>query len=152
MTFFVPGIPKPQGSKRAFMPKGGTRPVMVEDANVKPWRVAIAWAAKEAQAGAPLRTGPLLLDVEFRFPRPLSHHVGGRADRPLRAPAPRWVERAPDLDKLVRAVGDALTGTVYGDDRQIVRIWATKVYADVTGAEITVEPEDRDAWMERDND
>lgn len=31
-----------------------------------------------------------------------------------------------DLDKLIRAVGDALTGVCYVDDRQITRIYAEK--------------------------
>jgi Holliday junction resolvase RusA-like endonuclease len=35
---------------------------------------------------------------------------------------------APDLDKLVRAVLDALTAVAYRDDGQVTRITATKEY------------------------
>jgi len=31
LTFFVPGIPAPQGSMRAFMPKGARFPVVTAD-------------------------------------------------------------------------------------------------------------------------
>jgi Holliday junction resolvase RusA-like endonuclease len=36
----------------------------------------------------------------------------------------------PDLDKLIRGVGDSLTGVVYDDDSQVIRTLAWKVYAD----------------------
>jgi Holliday junction resolvase RusA-like endonuclease len=47
---------------------------------------------------------------------------------------------SPDLDKLIRAVGDSLTGTVITDDSRIVRISARKLYAEgiEPGATISV--------------
>lgn len=38
----------------------------------------------------------------------------------------------PDLDKLVRAVGDGIgqSGLIWGDDSQVVEIIARKYYAD----------------------
>lgn len=49
---------------------------------------------------------------------------------------------APDLDKLVRAVGDGVgqSGYIWGDDSQIVEIVARKFYADdrPTGAIIKI--------------
>jgi Holliday junction resolvase RusA-like endonuclease len=36
----------------------------------------------------------------------------------------------PDLDKLIRGVGDALTGVLYDDDSQVIRCLAWKTYAD----------------------
>ena len=40
---------------------------------------------------------------------------------------------------MIRAVADALTGTAYRDDSQIVEILASKVYADSTYIEVTDE-------------
>lgn len=56
--------------------------------------------------------------------------------------APPMVQ-APDLDKLVRAVGDALTGITYTDDRQITHITASKRRANPgedTGARVKIAP------------
>jgi len=36
----------------------------------------------------------------------------------------------PDLDKLLRAVGDSCSGVIYDDDSQVIRTLAWKVYAD----------------------
>jgi Holliday junction resolvase RusA-like endonuclease len=57
------------------------------------------------------------LSITFRMPRPISlpkkrqHHT-----------------TKPDLDKLVRAIGDGLTGVVILDDKQIVELHARKIY------------------------
>jgi Holliday junction resolvase RusA-like endonuclease len=40
----------------------------------------------------------------------------------------------PDLDKLIRSVGDSLTGTIIRDDSRIVIIQAQKIYADERGS------------------
>jgi crossover junction endodeoxyribonuclease RusA len=42
----------------------------------------------------------------------------------------------PDLDKLLRATLDALTGVVFHDDAQVVKVIAEKVYGDVEGVKI----------------
>jgi Holliday junction resolvase RusA-like endonuclease len=39
----------------------------------------------------------------------------------------------PDLDKLIRSVGDSLSGTVIRDDSRIIAIHAQKLYADSRG-------------------
>ena len=50
-------------------------------------------------------------------------------------------DRAPDLDKLVRAALDALTGIVFGDDGQVCELYAHKLYGDGPGSLVVeVEP------------
>jgi Holliday junction resolvase RusA-like endonuclease len=44
----------------------------------------------------------------------------------------------PDLDKLIRAVLDGLTGVAYKDDGQVVRISAVKIYAQKIGVQIGI--------------
>lgn len=44
----------------------------------------------------------------------------------------------PDLDKLIRAVLDALTGIAYTDDSQVVRILAQKSYGSVEGVRVVM--------------
>lgn len=128
--FNILGIPTPQGSKTR-MPNGA----MIEGSSTsgrlkhKSWRAAVAEAAQEAAEArrssihgfAPL-DGPLWLVVTFRFPMPASRNKATReAGR-----APKTT--APDLDKLVRALGDGLTqGGLIRDDARIATCWADKV-------------------------
>ena len=65
-----------------------------------------------------------------------SHYTGKGA---LKASAP-VAPGKPDLDKLARAVGDALTGVAYRDDAQITRWHLQKRYGEQAGTEITVHP------------
>ena len=61
------------------------------------------------------------LELEFVMPRPKS--------TPKKS-TPAAIKR-PDLDKLVRAVMDAITGVVVVDDSQIVHLVATKRIAEL---------------------
>jgi crossover junction endodeoxyribonuclease RusA len=130
VTFFVPGEPAPQGSKRGFVIGG--RAVLVESsAKNRPWRAAVANAALEARAAAGLTEpldGALSVTLHFQFVRPKS--APKRRTRP---------ETRPDVSKLVRSVEDALTGVLIRDDSLIVDLVARKVYADCAGVFVTVE-------------
>lgn len=121
IEFFVPGIPQPQGSKKAFVTNTGKVNLVESAAGVRPWRSDVKVFAAESMTGRELITGPLSLRCDFVLKRPVSS--------PRRLPTPPAVKR-PDLDKLVRAVGDALKGTVYAEDSLIVEIRATKRIAE----------------------
>lgn len=65
--------------------------------------------------------------VTFLFARPQSHY---RTNGQLKPSAPRHcTARIGDLDKLVRALCDALQGLCYLDDSQIIEINAQRRYA-----------------------
>lgn len=120
VSFVAYGTPRPQGSKRYI---GNGR--MVEASNVKPWRLAVARAAEIAMAEAGLDPfdDAVVVSAVFFMPRPPSVKR-------------IWPSVAPDLDKLQRSIGDALsidTDKVLTDDSCIVK-WAdpVKVYADTT--------------------
>ena len=123
VIFDVLGTPTPQGSKTK-MPNGA----MVEGGSKtqrearRHWRGAVAWQAREVAAGRPPLDGPLSLDVEFRFAMPSSRRKAEReAGRIAKV-------TAPDLDKLVRSVGDGLqAGGLIRDDARIYQILARKV-------------------------
>lgn len=128
LSFVVLGTAQPQGSARAFLPKGSRRPVVTSDnPKVKDWRTQIAW-----EAAATLKTfkdypcapfpGAVRVLAVFRLPRP-------KALSKTRI-VPHT--KKPDLDKLTRAVGDALTGILFHDDSQIVQWKVEKCYAGLT--------------------
>ena len=128
LELFVPGRPAPQGSKRHV---GGG--VMVESSKaVAPWRTTVAWHAAQTYRGAPL-DGAVWAGLTFVMPRP--------AATPKRS-TPQAVKR-PDLDKLTRAVFDALSGVVWRDDSQVIQVVASKRLAELDeqpGVHIRVRP------------
>ena len=134
--FSVLGLPAPQGSKTHV---GDGR--MVESSKrVKPWRRQVAAAYADRNFGDML-DGPVSIIVDFYLPRPKAHYGTGRNAGTLKGSAPVEHLTMPDLDKLVRAVGDALTRLAWRDDSQIVAWHAYKHYATTmapVGAQITI--------------
>jgi Holliday junction resolvase RusA-like endonuclease len=91
------------------------------------WRSTIALSARFA--GAKPIEGAIGIEIVFRVRRP------------------KTVKRAyptvaPDLDKYIRGVLDALTGIGYQDDSQVIHILGKKVYDDTPGADIKIFPLD----------
>jgi Holliday junction resolvase RusA-like endonuclease len=144
LSFFVPGLPAPGGSKRAFIPKGWTRPVLTDMGGKKnkDWRASVALAAYHAmndastRTGQPLFDGALIFTATFVMPR-LKGHFNSRGQ--LKANAPVWVITRPDTLKLARSTEDALTGVVWRDDSQIAIEHLERIYGEKTGAEIKIE-------------
>jgi Holliday junction resolvase RusA-like endonuclease len=136
---FVPGRPVPQGSKRALMPKGGKVPVVI-DANpegLAAWRRKVTNEAIEKQAeymhtqpGMLFPIGdPIGLTVTFAMERPRFHYGTGKNADIVKESAPKFPAIMPDIDKLLRAILDALTDAqVWRDDGQVVWVLAKKVY------------------------
>lgn len=120
------GTPAPQGSKRHV---GGGR--MVEASKkVAPWREAVVSEAIRSGLADRRVDTPCRIAITFYMPRPAGH-TGAHG---IKASAPDWPHRTPDLDKLVRSTFDALTqAAVWTDDARVVYVTAVKTYADRTG-------------------
>jgi Holliday junction resolvase RusA-like endonuclease len=115
VSLSVTGNPASQGSHAIMY----GRIVQVNSSKHKAWRKAIV---QEAIATLPDDWQPIdepcELIVNFYLPKPKT------VDRQLPSVS-------PDLDKLIRAVGDSLTDSgVVTDDSRIVRISARKLYAE----------------------
>src|SRR5258708_7163279 len=100
LTLTVYGCPIPQGSARAFVPKGWTRAVITgANKKTKPWRQEIAGAAVAAmhKAGITMleREHAVHLRAEFYFAKPKSTKKSVIAKT-----------TKPDVDKLLRSVLD----------------------------------------------
>lgn len=140
VTFTVPGVAQPAGSKRAFNRKGGGRPIVTDDnPRAKPWQAAVAAAAAEKMTGE-LLDGPLELHVYFHLTRPKGHFRTGKKAHLVRDTAPIYPTVRPDITKMLRAVEDALTGVVWRDDAQVVHQVAAKRYAPRAETTVTVHP------------
>lgn len=132
LTFEVLGVPAPQGSKKIGRNRRTGQPITLEDnPRLRPWRSVVTWEVRAARGGAPRFEGPLMLLLTFRFPRPKYHYGTGRNAGKLKPNAPYYHSVAPDGDKLVRAVCDALkVAGAYKDDGQVAYHRAWKIYAD----------------------
>jgi Holliday junction resolvase RusA-like endonuclease len=131
MRIRVYGEPAPQGSKTAVVRNG--RAIMFESSKKLPgWRDTVAMACKVAsmEHHVPM-LGPVELHLIFHMPRPKSV-------------SRKYPNTMPDLDKLIRGVGDSLQSSgVLSNDGQIVSIIADKVYAETPGdmgVEIVLHP------------
>ena len=116
IAFQVHGLPVPQGSTRSWLVNG--KPIITSTAKgLSTWRRLVADVAQRFAPDEPWE-GPVGVDLHFGLPKPKS------------APKKRrvWPDKRPDLDKLTRAVLDALTYVVFADDSQVVEIRATKDY------------------------
>lgn len=140
ISFRVRGEPKTQGSTRAFI-RGG-RPIITSDTKgLKPWRDVIGWEAQRAMGGGEPYDGPVSVKLRFTLRRPKGQWSVAGIRRPS---APPFPATKPDVDKLVRAALDALTGVCYLDDAQVVSVTASKRYqshaTEPMGVTLSVEP------------
>jgi crossover junction endodeoxyribonuclease RusA len=122
------GEPAAQGSKKAF--KRGKKIVLVEMSDHLPkWRASVEAAARLAAGpGWAAIDGAVSIAGEVRLRKPKTTKY------------PDYPAGAPDLDKLQRAIGDALTkSAVIKDDARIIHWCIKKVWAeDMPGMDIEI--------------
>ncbi|KKL49179.1 hypothetical protein LCGC14_2318120, partial [marine sediment metagenome] len=102
--FFVPGIARTAGSHNTF--KGR---IVHAGKYTKGWMDKVGWTFLQEFGRPCLQDGPFVLKCIFYLSRPGTHYSSGRNKKKLVRGAPKYHLQQPDLDKLVRAVQDALT-------------------------------------------
>jgi crossover junction endodeoxyribonuclease RusA len=147
IRFQVRGLAQPKGSakivplRRQFPFAVGSfrdllRSVAItsDNARVKAWQKDIARAARLSLGNLEMElTGAITLEAVFYLPRPTSRKTAADEAHVTR----------PDVDKLARAVADALTGIVWHDDSQVTDLIARKRYAETVAAarvDVTITP------------
>lgn len=120
-AFFVRGRPVPQGSMKFVRPG-----VMIHSRSqdLALWRADIARNA-ELFGFKPIASA-VKVELDFVMSRPKSSK---RAFPSVK----------PDLDKLIRAVLDGLTGVAFEDDSQVILIQSSKTYGENQGVWIRIE-------------
>jgi len=123
IKFVVDAEPRSQGSMTAVYNRK-LKVSRVRHANapaLMSWRNLIREAARNAGA-VEWENCPIGMHIEFGIRAPLDTRHG--------------YPKAPDLDKLVRGVLDALTGICYHDDGQITHLDAKKAWDSATIIEV----------------
>lgn len=136
----LPGEPPTQGDH--FVDPRTGRLIDQKDHRIKVWRRLVAVELQRSR-WTPIEHGPIRCTLEFVLPRPREHFRTGKFADLLRAAAPLWHSRKPDLDKLTRGVLDALSkGGAWADDAQVAQLAASKRYTSngAVGCRITCEP------------
>lgn len=128
VSFFIPGIPAPQGSKIPV--KRGSKVVLIEASKgFKPWRDASSLAALTARNKhfVFFETAVRVSLMFVLWKPPTTKYVDYPAGK-------------PDLDKLARNTNDGLTGNIIKDDSLIVDLRLVKRWA--------VDGEPTGCWVE----
>lgn len=128
--FFVHGEPEQQGSTRAFVVNGRAH-ITTTNKNLHSWRDLVKACAQDH---AFMHTQAVAVTCNFYMPKPKS------------APKKKKIAmtKRPDIDKLARAILDALTGILFKDDSQVIALYARKFYAEAgesIGVDISVHAE-----------
>lgn len=127
----VYGRPAPKGSLRCL----GRGRHIDDNPNTQTWMQLVRQATREQHPDIqPDAEHVWSVEICFwlRWPKSYGKHVGGVP-----------VAKKPDVDKLQRAVLDALTGIVWQDDAQVYSCHGVKYYEDLSspmGCEIRIYP------------
>lgn len=134
LNFSVNMRAEPQGSSKAFVIPGTNRAIVTSaNAKMKPFRSEVTRMAMATLADMncdePMlgKYVPAQVEVVFHFTKPDS--ISKSRVHPV---------VKPDIDKLLRAVLDALTGVAFKDDAQVVQTRTAKRYSHRDFVEITV--------------
>jgi Holliday junction resolvase RusA-like endonuclease len=130
LQFTVFGKPEPQGSTRAFMVKG--RPIITSsNKKLKSWRQELSRAAMSACCDSEPDVWPL----EKRLPVQVALHFFFKPPQKFKL---NQKTTRPDVDKLMRAVLDGMSGIVYEDDSQVAHAQISKTFGVPERVEIYV--------------
>lgn len=163
ITFKVSGDPRPKGSVTAFCanwPRTHAKVILLcrnliagckwypkcvvtpAAKGLKPWEKKVAVAAQAAMAAEPQpwEEGVIVI-IEFFIKRPQAHYGTGKNKLIMKDFAKKLLcIKKPDIDKISRAVNDAMTGIVYRDDAQVVCEAHVKKYGKHPGIKVRCRP------------
>jgi Holliday junction resolvase RusA-like endonuclease len=121
VAFVVPGEPQGKGRPRVGRIAGQAR--MFTPPKTVAYEGLIAAQAYQAMRGDPPLTGPVLLELELVHVMPASWSKKKRV-------AISVPQCKPDVDNVIKAVGDGGNGVLWMDDKQIAMVSARRVWGD----------------------
>jgi Holliday junction resolvase RusA-like endonuclease len=136
--FSVDGKPIPQGSVVAHVKNGKASIHYAQGSGLAVWRNMVTAAARAEWGDSPPTGRAVTVGLHFRMKRPRSHYKNLEGDI-RRTAVDEMPSVMPDLDKLVRAILDSLTGVVFMDDAQVTTIIADKAYDHTPGVNVLID-------------
>lgn len=121
IAFVVPG--EPQGKGRAKIVKIGGFSRMATPPKTVAYEGLIAAQAYQAMQGDPPLVGPVALELVLVHVMPASWSKKKRAQMPV-------PQCKPDVDNVIKAVGDGGNGVLWMDDKQIAVVTAKRIWGD----------------------
>lgn len=127
ISFFVYGIPQ-RHSRRSILRNG--KMASYEGKDSQDWRQSVRLQSLNHKPSSP-SAAPISAELSFQFlkPKSLSRKVTAHIKR-------------PDAENLLKSTLDAMTGIMWRDDSQIVRLVVTKQYSEIPGVRIAIQEVD----------
>lgn len=123
VTIELFGLPRGKGRPRFVRATGNA----YTPQTTRSYEAALRYAAQVKMAGKAWLEGPLRIEALFAFPVPASWPNKRRADALAGLVRPTG---KPDIDNLIKSLGDAFNGVVWRDDSQVVSAQVAKRYSD----------------------
>jgi Holliday junction resolvase RusA-like endonuclease len=130
LVVILPGEPRAwaRARMRIMKPRNGPPfPSYYVDEKTEAYKEALAWSAKAVLHGKPPFEGPISVKIvaAFGVPQSWSKKQRDAALAGITRPTGK-----PDLDNIMKIVGDALNKTAWIDDAQIVEAIVAKTYSE----------------------
>lgn len=141
--FFVPGNPITKGSLTPYQDQRTGRLGVKHQfgKELREWCSRISFFASQARNEFFGTDEAVEVEATFVLKRPGTHYGTGRNAGKVKNSAPNLpTGKKLDIDKLSRALLDALTGVAYVDDGQVTRLNVNKAYGEEQGVAVTVGP------------
>lgn len=129
VRFTIPGKLRGKGRPRARVVAGHAH--IHTDEKTASAEAMVRTMGAGAMAGADLIDGPIHLSVTVNLNRPASWSKRKRAENPI--PTGK-----PDLDNVVKLIGDSLNGIVWQDDSQIASLHIVRRFVESGGEQVEV--------------
>lgn len=138
ITFSMVGEARGKGRPRATARRVGNQVIasVYTDAKTKRYEASVRSVAQKAMAGRAPLEGALSVSLRFRLAVPKS---APKYQRAAYLSGEQAYLGAFDVDNLAKSILDGCNAVVWGDDRQITRLFVTKIAAEIPGVDVRVE-------------
>lgn len=142
LNVWVAGKPRPKGSWRAIKGKHGKVVMLPSNPDAKVWEKRVQDAASaiyHAEGERAPMAGEIFVNARFYISRPKSHYRASGELKPIIRELGPITRGTGDVDKLPRAILDALQKAgVFADDSQVTDLISRKRWANTGGVAIYV--------------